>query len=328
MGLLRLSIKTYTWPRRVALGPVAAKPVFPTCGIIAGSSYAMSELKATMAGPLLFLRSVCPDTRWSMFVDDIASAVDQEDETQAVRDFVDSGVALRVALGDIGLMLEPAKSNLLSNKPSVLRKVRRLYGVDVSVVQATVTRLGIDHHGGNPRAEGVTPTALGRVRKALKRSRRLCGLMRSLGSYDRKRVARRLHMGAVVGVATHGSEVTAMGDAHRRALLTSQLRAMGIFGQGMSADYACALMGTRNVDHNILIAPALRYAREWWLATHPTIKPDADVLTPSELSNAYECEVARYRNWGPHHEWVREDPPRVSGALCSGEGPVEPMFCQ
>ena len=63
----------------------------------------------------------------------------------------------------------------------------------------------------------------------------------------------------------------------------------------MSVDIATAILGVPNIDHSILVAPVLRYAREWWLATHPTQKPDHDVLTPFELAQAYECEVARYK---------------------------------
>ena len=64
----------------------------------------------------------------------------------------------------------------------------------------------------------------------------------------------------------------------------------------MSVDLAFAALGIRNTNHSLLIMPALRFAREWWLATHPTQKPDWDVLTPLELVAAYESERQRYND--------------------------------
>ena len=43
-----------------------------------------------------------------------------------------------------------------------------------------------------------------------------------------------------------------------------------------------------------MIAPALRYAREWWLACHPSQKGDSDMLSPCELQAAYTCEAERF----------------------------------
>ena len=102
----------------------------------------------------------------------------------------------------------------------------------------------------------------------------------------------------------------------------------GVFGQGMSVDLATVILGVRSVDHGILIAPALRYAREWWLATHPTRKPDEDVLSPFELSQACDCEVARYKGGGSGHHWGHSDPTRLGGAVCLSEGPMVPFVRQ
>ena len=294
MGILRLSLSTYIWPRRIALGGVVASPVFPTGGIVAGSGHADKELKAALAGPIVMISDLCRTTMFRFFVDDVTTSVEDEDEDTAVRKFVDSGVQLRVALGDIGLTLEPHKSTLLSNNPKALERVRKLFGVGVGRTQATVTRLGIDHSCGNPKAVGATPMAFKRVSKALKRAKRLRGIMRSLESATRAKAARKLHMGSVIGVAIHGCDVNAMPSGSRRALMTSQLRARGLYAQGMSADMCYALLGNRNVDHSIMIQPALRYAREWWLTSHPVSKGDVDVLTPCELQAAYTCEAERF----------------------------------
>ena len=87
------------------------------------------------------------------------------------------------------------------------------------------------------------------------------------GSGDLSRILMRLPVerspggficGAVVGVAVHGSDVTAISDSSRKAITVSQLRALEVYGPGMSADLASAAMGIRNIDHALLIAPALR----------------------------------------------------------------------
>ena len=109
---------------------MVAAPVFPTGGIIAGSGYADKELKAALIAPLVFLNEMCPTTRWGFYVDDISSSVEDADPDVAVKGLIDSGVHLRVALGDVGLSLEPQKATLVSNSPSALARIRRLYGVD------------------------------------------------------------------------------------------------------------------------------------------------------------------------------------------------------
>ena len=85
--------------------------------------------------------------------------------------------------------------------------------------------------------------AFKRVSKALKRAKRLGGVMRSQESATRAKAARRLHMGSVIGVATHGCDVNAMPEVSRRALLTSQLRAMGVVRSGDVGGYVFCVAG-------------------------------------------------------------------------------------
>ena len=56
LSLLRLSLGTYIWPRRIRLGPIAHASVFPTRGIIAGASAAVCELIATLVEPFKLMR--------------------------------------------------------------------------------------------------------------------------------------------------------------------------------------------------------------------------------------------------------------------------------
>ena len=81
--------------------------------------------------------------------------------------------------------------------------------------------------------------------------------------------ARKLFSGAVVAVARHGAETTLLPKKECDRLAVAQLRAMGTFAPGMSAAMAYACMGIDNIGHVLYLAPTLRYAREWWLTTHP-----------------------------------------------------------
>ena len=74
-------------------------------------------------------------------------------------------------------------------------------------------------------------------------------------------------------------------------LAVSQLRALGIHSPGMVADVACACMGKPNVGTVLYFAPALRYGREWWLATPPSQAPEWDVLSHPDLVSAFDHEV-------------------------------------
>ena len=86
-------------------------------------------------------------------------------------------------------------------------------------------------------------------------------------------------MGAVTSVAAYGAETTMLAPDVCNRLAVSQLRALGIYSPGMVADIAYACLGIPNIGTVLYLAPALRYGREWWLATHPSQAPEWDVLS-------------------------------------------------
>ena len=84
MGVLRLSLSTYIWPRRTIYDNIAHQDLYPTRGIVAGSGFAMGELQATLAIPLMYMHESHPKMPITTFVNDLASSVCCRDENEAI----------------------------------------------------------------------------------------------------------------------------------------------------------------------------------------------------------------------------------------------------
>ena len=99
------------------------------------------------------------------------------------------------------------KTNLTSNSDKALVRARVMFGALGGQTCNTTKRLGIDDGCNNQRAQGRTPVARMRVKKALARAKRLKNIMRRVKSKaKRARAARKLFAGGVQAVAAFGCE--------------------------------------------------------------------------------------------------------------------------
>ena len=86
LDLLRLSLSSYLWPRRVVLdNGIAADPLLPGRGIVAGSAFATFELTAYLVASLRTLKGESPAATISMHVDDLSLLIIAATLRQAVR---------------------------------------------------------------------------------------------------------------------------------------------------------------------------------------------------------------------------------------------------
>ena len=113
MAVLRLSLSTYVWPRRLFLDKIVHPLLYPTRGIVAGSGFAVFELKAALAIPMAFMRDAHPEIRLSTYVDDFATSVDQEVETDAVTKLYAGRFDLVCAAGMSVWILRPRRPTLV-----------------------------------------------------------------------------------------------------------------------------------------------------------------------------------------------------------------------
>eukprot|EP00973_Karenia_brevis_P055386 7700889-Karenia_brevis.AAC.1 len=71
LTLLRVTMRSYAWGRRITLGGLIALPSFARRGIIAGCAAATSELKAYMSRRLSSLVCAHPRVSMSVYIADI-----------------------------------------------------------------------------------------------------------------------------------------------------------------------------------------------------------------------------------------------------------------
>ena len=186
LPLMRLSLSTYVWPRRVVMDGLAEPVWYPTRGIVAGSIGATRETKAVLAPPLLAARVRVPAYITTTYVDDVSGTTRNADSNQAIVDAYNGSFAVRVEMEALGFSFGKSKQALLCNFPKVLLRLRELFGHGVGA-PGHAKRLGVDHSLGNPRAQGRTPTTRSRFKKAMMRARRIAGVVRRLPKHTHQR---------------------------------------------------------------------------------------------------------------------------------------------
>ena len=96
--ILRISLRSYRWPRRISRDGAVSRAIFPTRGIIAGSVSANYELKCYLLDVLQAHVRAHPLVNVSFFVDDGAQDVSAPTAYDAASLLVESALNLRQAL--------------------------------------------------------------------------------------------------------------------------------------------------------------------------------------------------------------------------------------
>ena len=181
--ILRLSLLSYSWPRRLISGAgLVTAQIEPSIGIGPGSCYAIFELGMLLAPVIRRILLCCPAACLSIHVDDISAQVWAETEALAA-DALEEVAALLTREVEWGLELPFSKTKtvLMGTHKEGLEKLSKRLGLEEGQSSSRTRRLGFDYSI-QPKDRGHQ-VCFARWRKGKMRMRRVRrGLGRKAGA--------------------------------------------------------------------------------------------------------------------------------------------------
>ncbi len=174
--LLRVSIASYRWPRTISRGRLVTAPLYAQAhGIVAGNSFATSELKAYMVAALDAWTRRHAAVSLGVIVDDFAISFAHSDSRRVVGTLGLAAADLELVLTrDLALPIAAEKTTVVGNLQCAVTRLARRLGVTSKAAGPAVKKLGVDFSAGRAgaRRSGATRTArLQGARTRLKRVR-------------------------------------------------------------------------------------------------------------------------------------------------------------
>ena len=119
--LLRVSVASYRWPRRLQFAGMVSRAIVAVSGIVAGGGYALWELLAYMFVAATRVTTSCPSADLSIFVDDLTVAVTAPTMEQVVELAALVGAHLRVEFEiELHMVFEDGKAYLIATSSCLL----------------------------------------------------------------------------------------------------------------------------------------------------------------------------------------------------------------
>jgi hypothetical protein len=147
MALLRVSIASYCWGRHVILDhQVMSPPVYPTRGIIAGSSHATFEIAMLVQGELGLILDTGPKCGLSIHVDDLYITMNRSCTSELIQDAIKvASLAKESVEVNLNLPIADTKSQVITSSPEMDLLVAKVLGNQLGEIVVTARRLGVDH---------------------------------------------------------------------------------------------------------------------------------------------------------------------------------------
>jgi len=149
LRLLRLSIRSYRWPRRIQVGGLVGPPLTPCIhAVVAGSSFATYELVLYFAPWFVGHMERCPAADLAAHVDDLVTATragTRAGVVQSLRDASSDLVALLI--NELALPIAWDKFSFVTSDAKLGRLVAAAFGRAGGEAPPAVRLLGVDHRG-------------------------------------------------------------------------------------------------------------------------------------------------------------------------------------
>ena len=280
MALLRLSIAAYRAARHLSMNGITSNAIYANRGIIAGSAFAVYELK-------LVLITLCkrhdrnfPDVRLTVYIDDIIVDATSKSKQDLVTDLADSANALVADLTQFAhCKIAAHKTQVVANDLAIAQSVSRsLRGFQGSVCRS-VRNLGVDLSPGRA-FKGIKAKVRG------SRFKRIAGRLRKLQllAKAQKKIGTQLFFCGLWPAVNFDNPVYGLFGKALRAFRGSAAKALGLKGPKRSTDLGFAFH--RDKDPEILgaVAPLQRLLSEIWMAALPARSRNPCVISLGTLA--------------------------------------------
>jgi len=282
LSTLRLSLASYAWPRRVLLDGIASRVFFAIKGIVAGSSHATTELKLYVQEDFRTIVAKHKNIIINIHVDDIILSGINRSANVLIETMYNAFADIIYSVQEVlNMIFSPKKTFVLGNDSNVVKRTAKVLGRYAGSTVAEVQRLGVNYTAGK-RATNRGRNV--RVAKALRRKAKILQITRSI-----HRPEKRLFYAGCLPCADYGVEVTGMPKTWNKKLTSMAGMTMKLGKALRHNPVAWAIMRKKGtVDPTILntVAPATRYAQEWWAATNKSLHTK-DTLSPQELVRCF-----------------------------------------
>ena len=297
--LLRVSLHSYRWQRTICDGVLAVRPLRATRqAIVAGSAFATFELKALFVLPMTGHMRRIPEARALRHVDDLAAGVSSGTLAGLERGVVVLHTDLKGVFQELGLPLAEDKLALIASSRAAMTRLRANRVLRDLLPEQAVKKLGYDYIAGNRAAKGRSHVRRGRIQAAMGRLKRIRWLRRASGKQSKL-----VYTGAIPA-AFYGSEVTGCPPSRWHCFRARAASVCGLGGGGgANLDLVWQLArrgGVNDPGAQALVAPLVRYVKEWWLQASEKASLGRVALRPEELLEGFrraQCRLAKSTNW-------------------------------
>ena len=129
LSILRLSILSYTWPRRLVYGSLVSREITPTRGIGPGSAFATYELATLVVESLRLLQTKHPQVSLGLHVDDLLPQSITQSPSDAINVTYDFALtAIDEFETKLDLPFDQDKAQLLCTNKGVTKALSSLLG--------------------------------------------------------------------------------------------------------------------------------------------------------------------------------------------------------
>ncbi len=258
-SVLRGALAMYSAARMVTLQGRVSREIYPTVGVVAGCSLAMSLTKLLYLRVLdAYVEKLPPTVSLDVYVDDMTlSAIGPP--CRVADDLVKARGDLEGAIEGLGCRFAEGKTAITASTRRLAGTIARRIGAPDAVSSATCL-LGIDNTAGAQRAKlNFNSKKAARLRAAMARQKRLKSLRKTLGAR-----AGRIFRAGLLPAATYDAPIWGIADAEVTKLRRLAATTMSPRAPGRSLSMTLLWHGvpTADAEH----APILQYAKMTWKA--------------------------------------------------------------
>ena len=119
---LRLSLRSYRWPRVLKKGALAARALWPTRSLVAGSAAATFDLRCLLVRCIREHIRAHSRVDLCIHIDDLTQAGTELDDHDTIELVAASAESLAARVEELGLVLADPKLRLLGSSPSLVER--------------------------------------------------------------------------------------------------------------------------------------------------------------------------------------------------------------
>ena len=293
IAILRLSLLTYSWSRRLQLQGAFSRVIWPSRSIIAGSCFATYQLKVALRSIIWKVMQAHPSASIGFFVDDASVSASGSTSFGVANTVAGASADLLAALRNDDLDISLDKTSVVSSSSSCAKRIAAQLGLPTCTIGKSAKDLGVDFTAGNRLSSRHLSVFAWRRAKTKFRVNKIAAFS------SVRRASHRLFFTGALPASSFGVEVIGATDKVIASLRRDAASCLGISGHRRSLDLTFGLVSRMDPGALAAVAPLVRYAKEVWLASTPGC--DSSVIKYISLIKGFHSSILcgkAYKSWG------------------------------